>query len=487
MPQGRSILFLLAACALIHFGAREASACSCAAKPTVLEAFEQAGVVVVARAISVEKTENAAPKGRMSDGMNYVHGVKSTKMVVEKVYKGALKPGEEMTFAQGGGADCIWTFDEESVGREFLFYLSAREQGQKIWVAFGCGRSSGLQWATDDLLYLNNLDKVRGKTRLSGTVRFGWGEEGTPSPAGMTLRLTGAKKTYELKTDEHGVYEIYDLPAGKYIIEPEAPHGWKLLDYGARQKGATNQVEVALEDKKHAAADIRFEIDNAISGKVYDTSGKPMDGVCLHLMPAEGKVPEYFYEADCTENGGQFRIDSIPPGSYVLVVNKDGKLSSSEPFGTFYYPNVSEREKAMVITVGPGDILEDFNISVPKVEETITVEGVFLYSDGKPVADESVEFKAEKPPKGVDGDARVSTDAAGHFSIKILKGLSGELFGEMYAYVGKFENCPKLEKAIRQTGRDNAELTTPSVKFRADEDFRGVELKYPFPGCKKAK
>lgn len=31
------------------------------------------------------------------------------------------------------------------------------------------------------------------------------------------------KKTYETKTDENGVFEIYDLPPGKYFIEPEMP------------------------------------------------------------------------------------------------------------------------------------------------------------------------------------------------------------------------------------------------------------------------
>ena len=34
-------------------------------------------------------------------------------------------------------------------------------------------------------------------------------------------------KTYETKTDEDGIFEIYDLPPGKYFVEPETPGLYK--------------------------------------------------------------------------------------------------------------------------------------------------------------------------------------------------------------------------------------------------------------------
>ncbi|HYE14850.1 MAG TPA: hypothetical protein VD968_10455, partial [Pyrinomonadaceae bacterium] len=153
MSHTRRLSFLLASLALaLLFGAREARACSCGPTPTVLEAFEAADHVVVTRAVSVEKSEKAAPEGRIGDREHYVDGVKSTTMRVERVYKGGLKAGEELVFAQGGGADCIWTFSERLVGQQFLFYLSSPEQGSKIWYGFGCGRSQVLDYAADDLL-----------------------------------------------------------------------------------------------------------------------------------------------------------------------------------------------------------------------------------------------------------------------------------------------------------------------------------------------
>src|SRR5262245_3406310 len=148
-------------------------ACQCGRQPTVLEAFDESDEVVILRAISVEKVKD-------SEDEHYVDGVRTTTLIVEKVFKGNLKVRDEIVFGQGGGADCIWTFDEESIGRRYLFYLTRPEKltdrsylpskDPGLWFGFGCGRSAGLGGATDDLLYLEKIKKVRGKTRISGTI-----------------------------------------------------------------------------------------------------------------------------------------------------------------------------------------------------------------------------------------------------------------------------------------------------------------------------
>ncbi|HEX8128584.1 MAG TPA: hypothetical protein VF527_05730 [Pyrinomonadaceae bacterium] len=486
--------FLLLLGVVLLCGAPTANACSCAPRPTVLDSYEEANNIVITRVVSVEKTEQAAPKGRMSDGENYVDGVKSTRMLVERVFKGSLKVGDEITFGQGGGADCIWTFSEENVGQQFLFYLSSREKNSKLWYGFGCGRSNRLEGAREDLLYLNRLDKVRGRTRISGTI-IKYNDEGDWGVEGRRIRIIGEKKTHEVKTDKHGVYEIYDLPAGKYLIEPETPAGWKVNQYYLntsssfapdRENRTWKKIPIILEEKKHASLNIHFEIDNAIRGKVHDPAGKPLKDVCVKAVLQEQNAKSG-YHVDCTDERGAFAITEMPPGSYILVINEEGKISSNEPFKTFYYPNVFAREKASVINIGAGDYLAGFNIYAPRMEEIVTIEGRFLYSDGKPVVDENVEFTAGKTKDNVEGGARATTDAQGRFSIKILKGLKGELYGRMYTYVGEFENCPKLDQEIKQTGVTHAELKTPIVEIQADGDLQNVDLKYPFPGCRKAK
>ncbi|HEY0082862.1 MAG TPA: hypothetical protein VGB61_08740 [Pyrinomonadaceae bacterium] len=491
MPDKKCVTFLAFIFAVLCFGAREARACTCAPKPTTLVAYETADVVVVTRVVSVEKSVKAAPGGRMPGGDNYVDGVKSTRMLVERVFKGNVKADDEMTFAQGGGADCVWTFSEKEIGEQFLFYLNSDERNPAIWYGSGCGRSGGLDGVADDLLYLNKLERVRGKSRLSGTIRLN--EEETLGVEGKWVRITGAGKTREVKTDKNGVYEIYDLPAGQYRVEVETPPGWKARAFYEMSLDSLPRIGedapkgefVTLEAKKHTAFDVHFEIDNAVRGKVYDPHGRPMKEVCLSLVPAQGEPPKYFYKAACTKESGAFEIMEIPAGSYLLVVNQDGEISSRHPFKKFYHPNVFERERATVITIGAGDMLDGLDVRVPGVEETVTIEGVFLYADGKPVVKETVEFKAAQTKDNLKGDAYTTTDARGRFSIKILKGLEGELSGRMYTYSGEFENCPKLEALIKKASNTSAELRSSAVKIQGESDLSDVELKYSFPRCKK--
>jgi hypothetical protein len=80
----------------------------------------------------------------------------------------------------------------------------------------------------------------------------------------------------------------------------------------------------------------------------------------------------------------------------------------------------------------------------------------------------------------------ISTECAGRFSIKIVQGANGVLYGWMYSYVGEFENCPKLDRLIKKSGADDPKIRTQALPLRAATNVYGVELKFPFPYCKKA-
>jgi hypothetical protein len=63
-------------------------ACARAPKPTVLQAYNDSEVVAIARAISVEKLSDESQKPMIGTL------VTSTRMEVEKVYKGNLRVGD---------------------------------------------------------------------------------------------------------------------------------------------------------------------------------------------------------------------------------------------------------------------------------------------------------------------------------------------------------------------------------------------------------
>ncbi len=263
----RFFIFCTALSVLLIVSAADAIACSCSRNGTVAEEFARTPNVVRLKLRSIEK---AADSER-----NYgVEGIRQSKLTVEKVFKGNLKVGDELTFAQGGGADCVWTFSEKGIGTEYLFYLGGKPAKGKaqsrmpssviasttmrgaatpphgeVWTAFTCSRSSSLGYAAADLLYIEKMAKVRGKTRVSGTFTQSI-EASVESEEsiyrrldGRSVRISGQGRNIELKTDENGVYEIYDLPAGRYKITPERVEGFKF----SGEKTDFAQIEVKPE------------------------------------------------------------------------------------------------------------------------------------------------------------------------------------------------------------------------------------------------
>ena len=172
---------------------------------------------------------------------------------------------------------------------------------------------------------------------------------------------------------------------------------------------------------------------------------------------------------------------------YVLVANQDGKPSNREPFHKILYPNVSERERAAVITIGPGETIDNLGLVIPTLEDTITIEGVLRYSDGKPVAEEWVKFKVVKKDDKVDGDVSEQTDSEGKFTLRVLKGLTGELFGEDWLLTGLYKNCPKVGELLAKSGRNNVTVRSNVVELTTEQDVYEVELILPFPRFEKAK
>jgi len=480
---------------LIVIAADKTIACSCARNGAVDETFNKTANVVIVKVRSVERY-SADEKG-----FGY-GGIKQAKLTVEKVFKGNLGPGQELTFAQGGGADCIWTFNEDFVGVEYLFYLAAKPFKPGVWIASTCSRSASLRYAAADLLYLENLAKVKGRTRLSGTIVQDIDspledQPGTDQPLeGRRVFVARNRKTIELKTDRNGVYEVYGLSPGKYKITPETIPGYKS---GYEEHDGSTTVEI--KSNAHTEQNFTFSINNAIAGRFFDTNGRPLKDVCLRLRVARGKESTHLFAMDCTDEKGVFNIDDVPAGTYVLVINEEGKITSDEPFGTFYYPAAKNRENAAEITIGPGQFVEDLVITAPETVEVVTVSGFVSLEDGKRanrsnteyvsvqfVADEDKSEKNKLKDEDEDAsvDARAEIDDRGHFTIRILKGQRGRLFASMMTYKGKYENCPKMDKLIRESGEQMPTIRSSETKINAVNDVSDLELKFPFPSCKLA-
>ncbi len=362
----RSLLVLTLLAAVFLLLPNLVAACARAPTPTVLQAYEDSDIVVVARAISVEKLSDQTEMPLIGTR------VLSTTMEVQKVFKGRLRVGDEMVFGQGNNIQCTWVFYEDVIGKEYLFYLESPPRDEKLWYEYGLGRSRALERAHEDLLYLNNLERVRGRTRVSGVLD----DDGLAglSVEGQTIRITGKNRTYLAKTDKNGVYELYDLPPGRYVLEPQLKLGFKVDEFYLtrpptrfelmHERKPSNRIAFTLRPGKHFGVNFRLRLSNQVSGRIYDSNLKPLQSVCVSLVPADDEG--FLVCNSLTDELGRFQIDSVEAGTYVIILNHENKITASMPFPKLYYPGFPEREKAQTITLKHGESVNNLKVVIKK-------------------------------------------------------------------------------------------------------------------------
>lgn len=454
---------------------RIANACGCFRTSTVLDDYQSADLVVIARMKTVIKGK-----------IRYFSDISHVTMEVEKVYKGDVKIGDELTFLQGDAVlNCSWDFVADWIGEKFLFYLYRPEKPGEPFVVSTCNRSTGLEAANDDLLYLENIDRVKGRTRISGVLEV----EDEPT-AGEQVRITGKNKTYIATTDKNGVYELYDLPPGRYSVEPVLKFGWKIYDWHitrqeTRAEWRRSNLDLppltkrwfTLRAGKHFGADIRLELANRIAGRITSRAGKPLQRVCVTLVRAE-ESEEFRACNDFSNADGTFAVDSLDAGAYKLIVNYENIKSNYQPFPKLYYPGVERTEEAKVLTVKFGESIEGLNFVVPTLAETVKLEGVVRYSNGRPASKIDVRFNTPKIGE-IDGSIEVQTDNRGRFAITVLKGSSGQLYSIYMPDDREVKNCAPLKRSLH----GNHYLETPRLQIVANEN-QTFELKLPASPCR---
>jgi hypothetical protein len=247
-----------------------AYACACGPRPTVLFGFEISDLVVTARIASIQRLTE--PKGEYQAG-----DVRTSTMVVTKVYKGGVKVGQELKFGTSIRTDCRWILSEKDIGNAFLLYLDPPQKTyfgfdasdvseEPLYKADFCTRSIWLKEARDDLAYLEN-PKVRGRTRLSGKVSAPGIERSNLSNLRIDIKGNAGAYTADVKND--GFFEIYDLPAGEYVITIRSPIGWRVLTYSFDQIDhdhraiggriwAEGDITVTIRTGRHSSLDLHM-------------------------------------------------------------------------------------------------------------------------------------------------------------------------------------------------------------------------------------
>jgi len=504
MKKCLTLLFLsVFAIAMVFL--RDAHACSCVGDtPSVLDEFERADHVVIAKITGpVKKREPVSRPEKpsydiyldMLEGSGADAGTGTAVMTVGKAYKGTLKPGEKIDIVHDF-TSCDPVFDEKDIGREFLLYLVNPRINPPRFRMGGCGRPGEIESAAEDILYLENLSSVKGRTRISGRLINPYG---TDISFVKKIIIHNGGKTWETAADSNGVYEIYDLPAGEYEIEPVLPDGWTLdtvvmhndtlnailMRGNAPTADPGRRLSATLSEGRHVSQDIYIIPANAIRGRLLSPSGKPLNNVLMNARRISENPGRDTNDGGATgraDSNGEFNLSVRNEGEYVLFVDN---ITATEdfPFGRLYYPGVADIEKAKVFSIKPGTFFDGLVFQVPKSEGLLKISATIQSAYGAKIANPiktSLQFISGSGPdrKAFYADSLEN----GVFRINIPKGVSGHLSYSSSITTDNFRNCPEKLDEPFQPGRYTTIRTNEIwISGKEEADAMDVQLRVPAP------
>jgi hypothetical protein len=455
--------------ALLLVIATRAFPCSCSGNwPSVKQAWEKAPFVFLGTVEMADPDEDS----RQTEFQE-----QSVRIHIDEGFKGVSR-GPTIELHQGG-TDCDAKF---RTGQRAVFYLHAGAVPGSFSVPW-CTRALGnAESGGDDLLFLRGLPKSAIGTRLSGAIEL---YEDPPRAGGVSdvsVKIVGPRRlTREAVTNAAGVYEVFGLRPGRYSVSIEVPKGLKLNfprvsgSAGVPGDGAS----VVLAPNGGAGVDFVLQADTRLSGRMLDAQGAPMTGVCVDFEPVEGPRENGARFFDCSNEGGGFTMEMMPPGKYLLVAHDDVHWDLLQSKSTLYYPGVRDRQLAAVVSIAAGAYVENIEVQLPRDERRYKIAGKLRFNDGAPVADASVTFTS--PEHGYSEATRTGPD--GSFGLPVIAGMEGRLNGQLGVLEPILRSCPELRVGSRRRGMIRS-IDGEPVTLSADSDHEGIELQLSSPSCK---
>jgi hypothetical protein len=257
-------------------------------------------------------------------------------------------------------------------------------------------------------------------------------------------------------TDDQGIYDINELPGGRYTVTV-SKSGFVSLAYGQRRPLQAGTPLQLADNQQLKGVDFRLPRGSVIAGTIVDEVGDPMPGAMVRVMryqylqgdrrltPAGGGQ---------TDDKGQYRVWGLMPGEYyvnAIVRNFNfgnfagrgfggpapfsgagggrggfggrGGTSSSDDeeqlaYAPTYYPGVAVLAEAKPVTVGLSQEVLDINFGMQLVRAA-RISGHVTNPDGTPTTSGNVNLITDGAPArgqvGANYGSRIDWD--GSFTI----------------------------------------------------------------------
>ena len=292
------------------------------------------------------------------------------------------------------------------------------------------------------------------RASITGNVSF----QGKPVSKALMVAATLNSEKKTTLTNAEGYYAI-NLSPGTYLLT--IVHPQYVVDDGGFGCKLT-------EVKNGASLTVDFSLTRGgvVSGTVEDAEGQPLVGQQVFY-----EITEQQFTKPClvagqagiqTDDQGAFRIFGLPSGKYRIGVGRDNGRDIGKSAGAFratYYPGVTEKGRAEIIDVSPGQ-----ETKLPKFKGLAS-----LRTFSAEVS--SVDENTGNPRPGIDFDLIRVVDGAAVNRTQLKTGAASSV---------KIDNLAPGEYRILAPVRNGESPVSDcsSVSFQiADQDLNDITIR----------
>jgi hypothetical protein len=199
--------------------------------------------------------------------------------------------------------------------------------------------------------------------------------------AGGGMTMAGPPPGTAVSSDAEGKFSFPKLEPGRYMLSADKA-GYVRQQYGTRAGQFGPGTNLVLEPgQKIANIEFKLMRQGVITGKVVDEDGEPVPHTMVSVLrrtPSSRRAMGMMGTA--TNDVGEFRIASLPPGRYLLraeqqggrmfgappLASADAKVEGTLGFVPTYYPGVTDEASAGEIVVAAGQQISGIDIGLRK-------------------------------------------------------------------------------------------------------------------------
>jgi hypothetical protein len=226
------------------------------------------------------------------------------------------------------------------------------------------------------------LGQPAGTGKIAGTVIDA--ASGDPvRKAIVTLTWHGTPRSWATtRTDGSGQFQFTGLPVGNYDLRANKAGAGTAI-YGTNGTRETGKTIELAEGETLQGLKLRFIHSAAISGRVVDSDGGPIEGAQVSLRRYSRNFGQRVLvnagPLGTTDDRGEYRISNVQPGQYLLFAGHSqfsmgrapvpgSGASQPEPAPNLlisqFYGGATDPKDAAVLTIKDGDVLSGMDFTL---------------------------------------------------------------------------------------------------------------------------